>query len=111
MSRKTIFAILGVLGAVLGFIGKEFGLSIDPSAVIATLVVAMVYIFGEAKVDLSRLRQQAHKWTDPKFITALAMTILVQVNSAFGLNLPIELIIGILTVILGVLFKKEKDSA
>jgi len=110
MSRKTIFAILGVVGAVFGFVAKEFGLSIDPNSVIASLVVAMVYIFGEAKVDLSRLRVQANKWSDPKFIISLAMFILAQVNSSFGLNLPIELIIGILTVILGVIFKKARDS-
>jgi len=110
MSRKTLFAVLGVLGAVFGFIAKEFGLSMDPNSIIATLVVAIVYIFGEAKIDLERMRRQAHKWSDPKFLIALALFILGQVNSTFGLNLPIELIIGILTIFLGIIFKKDRDS-
>lgn len=107
MSRKTIMLILGIIGGAGAFIAQEFGLALDPASVIGAVTVALVYIFGEMKVDMERLRAQAHKWSDPKFISALAMVILAQVNSAFGLNLPIELIMGILTILLGILFKKD----
>jgi tetrahydromethanopterin S-methyltransferase subunit E len=107
MSRKTIMLILGIVGSVGSVIAREFGLAFDPASVIGAVVVALVYIFGEMKVDQQRLRAQAHKWGDPKFISAIILSLLAQVNSAFGLNLPIELIMGILTILLGILFKKD----
>jgi hypothetical protein len=107
MSRKSLFAILGVLGAALGFIAQEFGLSIDPSAVIGSIIIALVYIFGEFKADIKRIGSQLGKFKDPKFLIALFAAILGYANQAFSLNLPIEIIIGFLTLLLGILFKKD----
>jgi len=107
MSRKTIFAILGAIGAVLGFFAKDFGLSIDPVAVLGAVAIALVYIFGEAKNDASRIMAQSHKFKDPKFWIAFVAYIVAYVNEAFGLNLPVEIIVTVVTIILGFLFKKD----
>ena len=107
MSRKTLLAILGVLGAVFAFIAKEFGLSIDTVAVTAAIASIIVYIYGEMKLDFERFRSQAHRFSDPKFIIALISVILGAINKNFGLAIPVEAIIAILTVIMGVLFRKE----
>jgi tetrahydromethanopterin S-methyltransferase subunit E len=107
MSRKTIFAILGAIGAALGFFAKDFGLSIDPAAVMGAVVIALVYIFGEAKNDASRIVAQSHKFKDPKFWIAFVAYIVAYVNEAFGLKLPTEMIVTIVTVLLGLLFKKD----
>jgi hypothetical protein len=107
MSRKNLFAVLGVLGAALGFFAQEFGLVIDPAAVIGSLIIALAYIFGEGKADINRIRAQAGKWKDAKFWIAFLAYIIGYINQAFGLQLPVEIIIGFLTLLLGILFKKD----
>ena len=107
MSRKTLFAILGVLGAVLGFVAKEFGLVINPAAVIGSITVALIYIFAEGKADIKRIGYQYKKFKDVKFWIAFVAALLGYVNQAFGLNLPVEIILGFLTLVLGILFKKD----
>ena len=107
MSRKTITAALGIIGAVLAFFSEQFGLSIDPVAVIAGLSAITLYLLWEGKLDIRRVGSQLGKFTDPKFICALISTILVAVSETFGLALPVEAIVAVLTVIMGVLFKAE----
>jgi len=110
-SRKTIFAIIGILGAVFGFVAKEFGLTIDPAAVLGTVVIALIYIFGEGKLDLERFKTQANRFADPKFLVALFTVIITQLNTVFGWNLPIEFIVGVMSALLGIIFKIEHKNA
>jgi len=107
MSRKTLTAALGIIGAVLAFFSEQFGLSIDPVAVIAGLSSIVLYILLEGKLDIQRVGSQAAKFKDPKFWLAFISAILVAVSETFGLALPVEAIIAVLTVIMGVLFKAE----
>lgn len=107
MSRKTITAIIGIIGAVLAFFSEQFGLSIDPTAVIAGLSSIVLYVLLEGKLDIKRVGSQIGKFKDPKFWLAFISAILVAVSETFGLELPVEAIIAVLTVIMGVLFKVE----
>lgn len=107
MSRKTITAALGLIGAVLVFVSNEFGLSIDPTAVLAGLSSVVLYVLLEGKLDIKRIGSQIGKFKDVKFWLAFISAILVAVNEAFGLALPVEAIVGVLTLIMGVLFKVE----
>ena len=107
MSRKTLLAILAVIGAVLVFVGKEFGLTLDASAVMAGITAILLYIFFEMKADFKRVGTQIGKFTDPKFLLALAASILAAVNTHFGLGIPVEAVIAVLALIMGVLFKAQ----
>jgi len=111
MSRKTLTAAIGIVGAVLAFFSEQFGLSIDPVAVMAGLSSIVLYVLLEGKLDIKRVGSQIGKFKDPKFIIALISTILVAVSEAFGLELPVEAIVAVLTVIMGVLFKAEFNKA
>lgn len=110
MSRKTILGIIGVLGAILTVFADQFGLTIDPTAAIAGLTAVTLYILFEAKVDLKRIGEQAGKFKDPKFWLALVSALLVAVNQGFGLNLPVETIISVLTLIMSLLFGKSYSA-
>lgn len=107
MSRKTMMSILAVIGAVLAFFSEQFGLSIDPVAVLAGLSSVILYVLLEGKLDIKRVGSQIGKFKDPKFIVAFISAILVAVSEAFGLGLPVEAIVAVLTVIMGILFKAE----
>jgi len=111
MSRKTITAVIGIIGAVLAFFSEQFGLSINPVAVMAGLVSIVTYVLLEGKLDIKRVGSQIGKFKDPKFILAFISAILVAVSEAFGLELPVEAIVAVLTVIMGVLFKVEFSKA
>ena len=67
----------------------------------------MLYILLEGKLDIQRVGSQAAKFKDPKFWLAFISVILVAVSETFGLALPVEALIAVLTVIMGVLFKVE----
>ena len=107
MSRKTLTAALGIIGAVLAFFSEQFGLSINPIKVMAGLSAITLYLLWEGKLDIRRVGSQIGKFKDPKFILAFISAILVAVSETFGLALPVEAIIAVLTVIMGVLFKAE----
>lgn len=104
MSRKSIFAILGVL---LVFLKGVFGLAIEPVAFLGIVL----YLLFEAKLDAKRIAGQAARFKDPKFWIALVTTLLPVINTEFGLSLPIDVIVSVLSVLLSVLFgfafKKE----
>lgn len=105
--RKTLMFIVALLGAVLAFLQAEAGLVINASAVAAAAVAVVVYLFGEAKNDLARIKQkifQEHKWKDPAFWISLVAAILPVLNSSLGLEIPVETIIGILTALVGLIF-------
>lgn len=97
MSRKSIFAILGVL---LVFLKAQFGLAIEPVAFIGIVL----YLLFEAKLDLKKIYAQAGRFKDPKFWLALVTTLLPVLNAELGLSLPIDAIIAVLSVLLTVLF-------
>ena len=111
MSRKTIMAILAVIGAVITFFAEEFGLSINPTAVVAGMTALVLYVLFEAKLDLKKLGAQAGRFKDPKFWLAFLSAVLVAVNESFGLNLPIEAIVSVLTLVMSTLFGVEFQKA
>jgi len=104
MSRKTILAIIAVFGAALTVFQQQLGLSIDPTAVVAGLTAIVLYGLFEAKLDIKRIGGQSGKFKDPKFWIAFVSPILVAINESFGLNIPVEVIITVLTMILSALF-------
>lgn len=105
MSRKTIFTVLAVIGSVLTVFAQTLGLSINPTVVLAGVASILIYVFGQAKTDLS-LIAQPEKWKDPKVYLAAVSAGLAALASA-GVTLPIspEIIIAILAAIMGILFK------
>ncbi len=108
MSRKWIFTVLAVLGAVGAVVSTEFGLTVQLGAVVAGLAAVLVYVFGEAKADLDKLAAQVDKWKDPKFWITLLSAVIAALGQA-GVVLPIspEMIIAILTAIVGILFRAK----
>lgn len=111
MSRKTLLSVIAVIGAVLTFLKGIFGLGIDPTAVTAGLGAILVYVLLEAKLDLKTMASQPGKWKDPKFWITLASTLLAAINTEFGLGIPVEAIISVLTLIVGILFKVQFDKS
>ena len=107
MSRKTLLSIIAVIGAVLTFFKEQFGLAMDVSGILAGIAAILLYVLWEGKADIKRITAQAGKFKDAKFWLAFVAMIIGVVNEQFGLNLPAEIIIGILTVLMGFLFKKD----
>jgi len=105
--RKTLMAVLGIIGAILAFFQQQFGLSIDSTAVIGSIGIILAYIFFEAKLDFRRIQKGIAKFKDPKFWIALIGVILTALNGFLGWNLPVEIILGIVTVLLSWLFGKD----
>lgn len=110
MSRKTIGYIVSILTVILTVFQKEFGLSLDPVAVAAGLGAVLTYIFFESKLDLSALAAQPGKWKDPKFWITVLSAVLAGVEGAFHIGIPVEAIVSVLTVIVGVLFKVQLNK-
>jgi hypothetical protein len=106
MSRKTIFSVLAVLGAAAAVVSTEFGLSVNLGAVVAGIAGIVVYILGEAKADIAKLGQSG-KWTDPKFWITMVTAIVTALAQEVALPISPEIIIAVLTAIVGLLFKKE----
>jgi len=111
MSRKSLMAVLAVIGAVLVFISEQFGLGLNIAPVLAGVTATLLYVLFEAKADLrrvvGRIGTQSGKFTDPKFLAALISTVLVAVAEAFGWDIPVEAIVSVLTVLMAFLFGKE----
>lgn len=107
-SRKWLFVLLGVLGAAGAVISTEFGLTLKLGAALTGVGAILVYVFNEAKADLARFAAQKAKWGDPKFIMTLASAVIAGLGTA-GVELPIapEILIAILTAIVGWIFKKQ----
>ena len=108
--RKTLMLIVALLGAGLAFLQTEAGLVINASAAAASALAVVVYLFGEAKNDLARIKQkifQEGKWRDPAFWISLVAAFLPILNSSLSLNIPVETIIGILTALVGIIFTKR----
>ena len=111
MSRKTIGYIVALLGVVLTFFQKQFGLNLDPTAVAAGVGAILTYILFEAKLDLKALTSQPGKWGDPKFWITFISAALAGVEAQFHLGIPVEAIVSVLTVLVGFLFGKKLLAA
>lgn len=106
-SRKIILAVLGVVGAILGVVQTEFGLSLNIGGIVAFLGAAVIYITGEAKLDKQRLSEQKDKWKDGKFWLAALTAGVVALGEVVTLPLDPTIINSILAVLLGIIFKVE----
>ena len=111
MKRKTIMAILGVIGAVLVFLQQQFNLSVELTGVATALGVIVLYIFFEAKRDIEAIRQQVAKWADPKFWLAFIVALVTALNSSFGWDIPVDIVNVIVGFILSILFKAKVATA
>ena len=105
-SRKTFLAIIGLLTAIAAFFQEQFGLTIDSTAVIGGLGIITLYLLFEAKLDFKRMVDQAGKFKDPKFWIAF-VTAIIPAIEAFGVNLPTETIVSVLTIVMSILFGKD----
>jgi uncharacterized membrane protein len=83
---------------------EQLGLSINPTAVAAGVGSVLTYIFFEAKLDLKVLTSQPSKWKDPKFWLTVISAVLAGIEVTFHIGIPVEAIVSVLTVIVGVLF-------
>lgn len=111
--RKTILIIIAIVGALLTFLQSQFGLTIDPVAVTATLTAVVIYLFGEGKNDLARIKKgitQDGKFKDPNFWIAFIAAILPVINVQFNLNLPVEIIVTTASGILAFIFAKRNKE-
>jgi len=111
MSRKTLLAIIGVIGAILTFLKTEFGLVVNVTGLITWITGILLYVFYEAKLDAKRIGLQLHRFKDPKFLLALLITVITAISESFGLNLPIEVINTVLVFIMSLLFGKDIKKA
>jgi len=111
MSRKTILTIVAVIGAILTAFQEAFGLSINGAAVAAGLGAIVLYVLLEAKVDKERIRAQLDRFKDSKFWLAVISAALVALTES-GVVLPVspEVIIAVLTAIMGILFKAKVQT-
>ena len=107
MTRKWLFTILAVLGAASAVISAEFGLTVKLGAVVAGLGGIIVYVFNEAKADKARIGAQKYKWLDPKFWITMLSAVVAALAQEIELPLSPEIIIAVLTAIVGVLFKAK----
>jgi len=112
ISRKTIGFVVAIIAAILTVFQKEFGISLDPVAISAGIGAVLTYVFFEAKLDLKVLTAQPGKWKDLKFWITVISAVLVAIESTAHLGIPVESIVAVLTLIVGLLFgaklKQEK---
>jgi hypothetical protein len=110
ITRKWLFTIVAVLGAAGAVVSTEFGLTVKLGAVIAFIAAALVYVFNEAKADKYRITTQQGKWTDPKFVITLVSAVVAALAQQITLPVSPEIIITVLTVIVGILFKTKPTA-
>lgn len=113
MSRKTLMAVLAVITAVLAFFKDQFGLALDPAAVVGGIGAVVLYLLFEAKLDFKKLVPQSGKWKDLKFWLALVTLLYTTIGQQFGLKLPLspELVSSILAAVMSALFAKKFKEA
>ena len=101
MSRKTLLTVFAVLGAIAAAIGLG---SAGPA--LGGLAAIVVYVLFEAKADIAAVKAQSGRFKDPKFLITLVSAVLAALASS-GVTLPIDsnVIVAILTAIVGILFK------
>lgn len=95
---------MAIIGSILVIFQKQFGLSLDPTALAAGIGAVLTYIFFEGKLDLKALASQPGKWKDPKFWLTIISTALAGIEASFQLGIPVEAIIAVLTSLVAALF-------
>ena len=111
MSRKTIMAVLAFVSAILVFLKTKFELAIDPAGFIAAIGVIILYLLFQAKMDIQKIGRQFDKFKSKKFWLALVAVVVPAINSAFGLNIPVEIVVSVLGFIMTMIFGKEFKEA
>ena len=107
MSRKTIGYVVSIMAVILTAFQEQLGLSINPTAVATGVGSVLTYIFFESKLDLKAMAAQPGKWVDPKFWLTVISAILAGVEVTFNIGIPVEAVVSVLTLIMGILFKVE----
>lgn len=107
MSRKTIIAVLGFLTTVLVFLKAQFGLDIEVTGFVAAIGVVVTYLLFQAKMDIKKIGRQFAKFKSKKFWLALASTLVPAINTVLGLNIPVEIVVGVMGFIMSIIFGKE----
>jgi uncharacterized membrane protein len=100
MSRKTLLTVVAVLGAIL----SAFGF-VNAGPAVGGMAAVAVYVLFEAKADIAAVKAQVGRFKDPKFWITAVSAIIAALQSS-GVTLPIDsnIIISVLTVIVGILF-------
>jgi hypothetical protein len=112
MSRKSLFVFLAIVGAALGAVTTELGLSLNGVALATGLAGILYYVFKEAKADIAKIGAQSARWTDPKFWLAVISAAITAAGA--GELIPpalAESLIAFITLIIGVLFKQDPRLA
>lgn len=107
MSRKTVGFIVAIIGAILVAFQQQFGLSLDPTVLVAGIGAILAYVFFEAKLDLKAIAAQPGKWRDPKFWLTVLSALLATIEQTFQLGIPVAEIVSGLTILVGFLFKVQ----
>lgn len=112
MSRKSIFVFLAILGAALGAVTTQLGLSVNGAVLATGLAGILYYVFKEAKADIAKIGAQVGRFKDPKFW----LTVITAAITAAGAGEVIppvlaESLIAFLTLIIGLLFKQDPRLA
>jgi len=112
MSRKSIFVFLAILGAALGAVTTQLGLSVNGAVLATGLAGILYYVFKEAKADIAKIGAQIGRFKDPKFW----LTVITAAITAAGAGEVIppvlaESLIAFLTLIIGLLFKQDTRLA
>lgn len=113
-SRKMIVAVIGIVTGILTQL-KELGIDIDPGVLIPGIVLAMVYIFQEAEVDIARTKkammEQVGKWKDKAFWVTVVGSVLGPVMLYFGVKGYVVWIVNLaLSLVIGKILKKRKKQ-
>jgi hypothetical protein len=116
-SRKTIILIVAILVSIFGFLKTDFKLEGNPAEAVGAIGVALLYVFGQAKLDIKRAWATIgdnQKFRDPAFWIAMIGVIIAPINEVLGANIPVEAIQGfaaiIVPILIGVLFKKTPST-
>jgi dipeptide/tripeptide permease len=115
--RKIISAVVAILTVLIAFLNKEFGLALGATAALGSLAAAVMYILGEARNDMARMKQvlnrQKNKWLDYAFWITLLTELSPILNELFKIKLSegtINAIGLIVATILGVIFKRRQTA-
>ena len=112
-SRKVILLVVGIITAIMTFMQKTVGVSMDATAALSGLVVVVAYLFGEGKMDFKRVKTgivQGGKWKDSAFWTSLAASLLPVFNEALGINIPVEMVNSVIAIVIGFVFSKRAKN-
>ena len=115
-SRKTIVLWLSFGGSVLMWLANQFGLAdLNMVSVIPALAAGLLYIAFEAKVDIQKIKnkvsEQSNKFRDPAFWSGLISILLVHISTITGWDIPVEIIVSVLSGIMVIIFGKRYVEA